>query len=224
VSRHPGGCGVRRRSASPEPPRPPPSLRRPPRPGPAPSPAATTPCSWPHRRGWPRSRIPSPADHAVALSEHHHAARPDRALLTPSRYLQGCREAVANQRVDVCDVRRGQPTSKADDRLELVERRPAALASFEMLIDTPALALVHLAVEVCGHQANELDAPEVLLPRPATVQGGSPSPRGDVPGVCEPDRGRDGVGLAPHRGQAPALGGPHRAPVLRRREARSPAA
>lgn len=111
-------------------------------------------------------------------------------FLTPSRYSQGCREAVANQRVDVCDVRRGEPTSKADDGLELGKCRLAALASFEMLIDASALALVDLAVEVCGHQANELDAPEVLT-RPATVQGDSPSPRGDVPGVCEPDRGRD---------------------------------
>jgi hypothetical protein len=205
------------------PPRPPPILRRPPRPGHPPSHAATTPCSWPHRTGRPPSRIPSLVAHAVALSEHHHAARPDRALLTPSRYLQGCREAVANQRVDVGDVRRGEPTSKADDGLELGKRRLAALASFQMLIDTPALALVHLAVEVCGHQANELDAPEVLS-RPATVQGDSPSPRGGVPGVYEPDRGRDGAGLAPRRGEDPALGGPHRAPVLRRREGRSPAA
>jgi len=29
--------------------------------------------------GTPPSRIPSPAEHVVALSEHHHAARFDRA-------------------------------------------------------------------------------------------------------------------------------------------------
>jgi hypothetical protein len=111
--------------------------------------------------------------------------------LAPSRCSQGCHEAVANQRIDVCDVRPGEPTGKADDGLELAKRRPAALASFEMLIDASALALVHLAVEVGGHQANELDALEVLHTRPTTVQGDPPSPRGSVPGVCERDRGRE---------------------------------
>jgi hypothetical protein len=71
--------------------------------------------------------------------------------LPPSGYSQGCREAVAYERIDVRHVRWGQATCELDDRSELVKGGLAALAALEMLIDSSALLLVHVAVEVRGH-------------------------------------------------------------------------
>jgi hypothetical protein len=145
--------------------------------------------------------------------------------LAPSRCPQGCREAVADQRGDVGDVGRGQPTGEADDGLELVERRPAARAPFEMLVDTSALLLVHLAVEVGGHQADELDASEVIGPRTAIVHRCARSPPpGTAPAAREPGRGPDGAGRVHLRGQYRVLVAPPSASRPRHREGRSPPA
>jgi hypothetical protein len=82
------------------------------------------------------------------------------ALVT-SRCSQGCRKAIADQRVDACHISRGQATGEADDRPELVKGRLAALASIEMVVDASALVLADLAVEVGGHHVNDLGAAQI---------------------------------------------------------------
>jgi hypothetical protein len=83
------------------------------------------------------------------------------ALVT-SRCSQGCRKAIADQRVDACHISRGQATGEADDRPELVKSRLAALASIEMVVDASALVLADLAVEVGGHHVNDLGAAQIV--------------------------------------------------------------
>ena len=79
-----------------------------------------------------------------------------------SRCSQGCRKAIADQRVDACHISRGQATSEVDDRPELVKGRLAALASIEMVVDASALVLADFAIEVGGHHVNDLDAPQIV--------------------------------------------------------------
>jgi hypothetical protein len=71
-------------------------------------------------------------------------------FLTASRYTQCSHEAVADQRVDACDVGRCEPTGEADHGLELIKSSAASLTSLKVPVDAPSPSFVHLAVEVLG--------------------------------------------------------------------------
>jgi hypothetical protein len=71
--------------------------------------------------------------------------------LTASHYPQCSHEAVADQRVDPCDVGRCEPTGEADHGLELIKRNAASLASLEVPFDGLLLAFVQLAIDVLAY-------------------------------------------------------------------------
>src|SRR5919106_3418239 len=113
--------------------------------------------------------------------------------LTTSHYTQGGHEAVADQRVDACDVGRCEPTGEADHGLEMIESSPAPVAYLEVPFDALSLAFVQLAVEVLGHLVDQVDAGKIVGTRPPRVRHRPLFLRSGAPDEREPRFEPDGA-------------------------------
>ena len=153
--------------------------------------------------------------HLIALTGS--SVRMLSVLLAP-RDTQRRLEPVTDKGIDAGDVGRREPAGDIDHGPELTQRRAAACASGEMLLDAAPVVLVHRAVEVGGDAFDKLDAAQILCGSERSLTASTPFLRSIAPGVRAPDRALAASALAPARVRGPGLRAPRSATVPRRRE------